>query len=240
MRSEKLGSLQCKIVGGTDGNGGGDGPVVVLLHGYGAPGEDLVPLWRVIDAPKGTRWVFPAAPIALTGYGLMSDSRAWWDIDLPKLMAERMAGKSDSLAKLVPDGLHEAREKVVATLEAVRTTLGVSNEKLILGGFSQGAMLSCDTVLRSRIPFAGLVLMSGTFVAENELRKCMSAPDAVRVPVFQSHGTHDPILPFSEAERLQKAFIEHKWSTEFHSFRGQHEIPMPVLNSLSRFISARF
>ncbi len=235
MRKEVFGSLTCKIAGGTDGNGAGNGPVVVLLHGYGAPGDDLVDLWRAIEAPRGTRWVFPAAPIGLTGYGLMSDARAWWNIDLPKLMTERMAGRSSTMAKTVPDGLTEAREKLCTTLALVRESLGVTSEKMVLGGFSQGAMLACDTVLRGDELFAGLALLSGTFVGELDWRARLQA--RAKIPVFQSHGTHDPILPFDEAERLQKAFAESDWPIEFHSFRGEHAIPMPVLTALAKFVT---
>ena len=46
MRTTTLGQLTVHLTGGTDREGGGDGPLVVLLHGFGAPGTDLVPLWR--------------------------------------------------------------------------------------------------------------------------------------------------------------------------------------------------
>ena len=59
MRIEELEGLKVRIVGGTDGQGGGNGPVVILLHGFGAPGHDLVPLWKALDAPQGTRFLFP-------------------------------------------------------------------------------------------------------------------------------------------------------------------------------------
>ena len=51
MKTISFGGLSCRLVGGADREGGGDGPLVVLLHGFGAPGDDLVQLWRVIDAP---------------------------------------------------------------------------------------------------------------------------------------------------------------------------------------------
>ena len=60
MRTTTLGQLTVHLTGGTDREGGGDGPLVVLLHGFGAPGTDLVPLWRELRAPPGTRFAFPA------------------------------------------------------------------------------------------------------------------------------------------------------------------------------------
>ena len=44
MRIAQFGGLTVRLTGGTDGKGGGNGPIVVLLHGFGAPGDDLVPL----------------------------------------------------------------------------------------------------------------------------------------------------------------------------------------------------
>ena len=80
MRMDTLGGLTVRLTGGTDGKGGGNGPLVVLLHGFGAPGDDLVPLSEYLDAPTGTRFLFPEAPISIPmGFG---DSRAWWMIDM--------------------------------------------------------------------------------------------------------------------------------------------------------------
>ena len=61
MRVDKLGGLTVRLTGGVDGKGGGAGPLVVLLHGFGAPGDDLVALSEYLDAPAGTRFLFPEA-----------------------------------------------------------------------------------------------------------------------------------------------------------------------------------
>ena len=61
MRQERFGGLNVRITGGTDGKGGGRGPLVLLLHGFGAPGDDLVSLADVLNVPTGTRFVFPKA-----------------------------------------------------------------------------------------------------------------------------------------------------------------------------------
>jgi hypothetical protein len=53
--SFKAGPLQVVSVGGTDRQGGGDGPAILLCHGFGAPAEDLVPLARVIDVRASSR-----------------------------------------------------------------------------------------------------------------------------------------------------------------------------------------
>ena len=73
--------------------------------------------------------------------------------------------------------------------------------KVVLGGFSQGAMLACDTALREGPKLAGLVVLSGTLVAEAEWAALF--PTLRGTPVFQSHGTFDPLLPFQAAAMLR-------------------------------------
>lgn len=59
MREEQIGGLRTRVTGGTDGKGGGRGPLVLLLHGFGAPGNDLAPFADVLNITIGTRFVFP-------------------------------------------------------------------------------------------------------------------------------------------------------------------------------------
>lgn len=228
MKTETFGELSCVVTGGDDREGGGDGPVIVLLHGFGAPGTDLVSLWRVLDVPRGTRFVFPAAPLDLSyAYG-MGDARAWWMIDMAALDAAVRSGTFRELGKEIPEGLADARAKLIAALDAIEARLKPS--ALMLGGFSQGAMLSLDVALHTTRPIASLALMSGTLLAEEVWAPLLSARKGL--PVVQSHGTHDPILPFVVAEKLRDRLTAAGLEVDFVPFRGQHEIPPVVLQKI--------
>lgn len=231
MRRVRFGGLDVVLAGGTDREGGGTGPLVVLLHGFGAPGDDLVSLHRVLDVPPGTRFAFPAAPVELSAFGY-GDARAWWMIDMMKLQAAMARGDVRDLTKDVPEGLFSARLLVDAMLDEMTEILAPS--KLVLGGFSQGAMLSADVALRSTRPLAGLVLLSGTMIAEAEWKPLMAK--RAGLPVFQSHGQSDAMLPFSIAERLSKELSDAGLKTRFVPFRGGHEIPPPALDGLNGFL----
>jgi len=233
MRESLLGGLKVRFAGGSDGHGDGDGPLVVLLHGFGAPGDDLVPLADVIQVPTGTRWLFPEAPLSLNmGFG---DSRAWWIIDFARIQEDRAAGRIRDLSVEIPQGLALARERFLAFLKELPRQLSIDYKKTVIGGFSQGAMLTCDAVLRSDYPFAGLVQLSGNLLAKEVWTPLM--PTRKGLPVFQSHGIQDDILPHIGAERLRDALTHSGLVVEWHTFRGGHEIPDPVLWRLSTFIT---
>jgi len=231
MRTESLGGLRTRIAGGTDREGGGDGPVVVLLHGFGAPGDDLVSLWRVIDAPPGTRFVFPEAPLAPPALG---GGRAWWMIDLEAIQRGIASGQPRDLSGGTPEGLTETRVLVVSMLDEVERVLRPS--ALVLGGFSQGAMLACDVALRTERPLAALVMLSGTYVAKQEWDPLMARRRAL--PAFLSHGTADGLLPYATSERLRDAFVAAGLAVTWAPFRGGHEIPTSVVASLGSFLRA--
>lgn len=232
MRKEILGGLTARITGGTDGSGGGEGPVVVLMHGFGAPGDDLVPLWRFLQAPSGTRFIFPEAPLSLSMLGF-GEARAWWMIDLARLEGALAGGTSPSvLAREIPAGLVEAREKVFSLLEEVERRFAPS--RLVLGGFSQGAMLACDVALRARNPPAGLLFFSGAIIAEEEWLSLL--PERRDLAVLLSHGSADPLLPISEARRLYSLLNGFGLAVEWVEFPGGHEIPPLVLEKAGEFL----
>jgi phospholipase/carboxylesterase len=107
----------------------------------------------------------------------------------------------------------------------------------VLGGFSQGAMLALDVALRTKRRPSGLVLLSGTYIAEREWQPLMAARKGTSV--FQSHGESDPILPFAIAEKLRDALGDAGLDVEFHRFGGGHAIPPAVMSSLRTWLSSR-
>jgi phospholipase/carboxylesterase len=224
--------LNVTITGGSDREGGGDGPVVVLMHGYGAPGDDLVGLYRVLGVPREVRFVFPEAPLSppeLAAFG----GRAWWPIDMAALQLAQAQGRQREQSRTAPPGLAAAREQLNTLLDELVRELGVSSEQVILGGFSQGSMLACDVVLRGTRPFAGMALLSSTLLCRDEWLPLMAARKGL--PVLLTHGETDGILPYAGAIELRDALKSAGLDVTWVSFRGGHELPSSVLDALTAF-----
>ena len=229
MREVQLGTLKARIAGGTDREGGGTGPVVVLMHGYGAPGTDLVPLSRELAVPQAVRFVFPEAPLD-AGFG----GRAWWQIDMARLQDRFSPGAVARLTAEVPEGSAASREAMLGLLEALERDFAAKPETTVIGGFSQGAMLATDIVLRTERAFAGLAVLSGTLISHDEWLPLMSARKGLAV--VQSHGRSDAVLPFAVAERLRDELSAAGLAVEFIPFNGGHGIPGSVLEGLTALI----
>jgi phospholipase/carboxylesterase len=155
-------------------------------------------------------------------------------IDMVRMQLAMAAGIDRDLSKDVPEGLAEARRAVDEMLDALAKEM--PDARLVLGGFSQGAMLTLDVALHNPSrKLAGLVQLSGTVIAEAEWRRLF--PGRKGLKVYQSHGRADAILPFAAAERLSKMLSdEMSGEVTFDPFHGPHTIPPQTLKRLSTWI----
>ncbi|MCW5804895.1 MAG: phospholipase [Deltaproteobacteria bacterium] len=225
MNTVEIAGLTTHIAGAADAPN-----TVVLLHGFGAPGDDLVVLADHIRA--GARWFFPEAPLELGG--LYGDSRAWWLLDLAALEADLRTGVPRDRRAELPEGLHAARAQLLRFLDELEAQHGVAPDRLVLGGFSQGAMLSLDVALhRERTP-PRLLLMSGTLLAESDWQPRW--PRLARSKVLLSHGRADGLLPFGVAEALRDRLRDAGATVDWHPFDGGHEIPSAVVAAAGPFL----
>ena len=230
-RMARFGSLDSYLIDGSDQST--PDCLVVLCHGYGAPGSDLVGvvshwLQYLGDHAWKFRFLCPVAPHSLADLGVPG-GRAWWPLNMAQMMEAIAANQFDELHHAEPDGLHEAREALADLVTTARSELAeqagqsVDSIPLVLGGFSQGAMLTMDTSLRSRIdPPQLLIQFSGTVICESQWVASMHRLNQTKV--YQSHGTVDPILPFKSAERLRDLLSQANINATFHSFYGPHTI----------------
>lgn len=239
MRYIDLAGMRLAILGGPDGQGGGTGPLVVLMHGYGASGDDLVPLAAELELGTGVRFAFPEAHLELSLDGVplvpgFPAPRAWWPIDMARLQVGVATRSYESLRDEYPPGLSDARKRISAVLDGLQDALCVGPGNIVLGGFSQGAILACDVALHDPRPFKALLLMSGTLVGEATWSPLFEKRRGTKA--LQSHGQLDPVLPYELALLLHERTVAAGWKSEFVSFSGGHGLNPNVIGRIREFL----
>ena len=234
MRTELIGPLNCRILGDPQQAK----LTLILCHGYGAPGTDLVPLAQELISlddrfAKEVAFVFPEAPHDLAELG-MPGGRAWWPINMQRLQQMMQTNDFQELAKSEPPGMSQAREMFRDFLAEYLSMSSSSIGDVVLGGFSQGAMLVTDATLRLGQSPAGLCVLSGTLLCKEEWTEL--AVHRTGMPVVQTHGTMDPVLPFAMAEELRDLLSDAGLNVTFQDFPGMHTITWEGLELVAKLL----
>jgi lysophospholipase II len=133
-------------------------------------------------------------------------------------------------------GIQESRIKVVSILEAEHKSTGLPYSRMVLAGFSQGGALSLFTGLqlpKENKP-AGVVVMSGYLAAAKQFHLTEGFQT---VPILHCHGTMDPMVQFSMAEKT-KAKITAMGATSYtlKSYPIQHTVSPDEVAEVKRFL----
>lgn len=223
MRQEKIAEFDCVVQDGDSQT------TILIFHGYGADNNDLAPLSQAIKTNGSCRWVFPNGPLEVPiGPGWMG--RAWFPIEMEALEKAMAAGTYREMADYRPQHLEVVRKKALQLVETLIDEPG----DLVIGGFSQGAMLALDVALNMSSPPKGIVLWSGTIVNQQEWGTNMAKLKSV--PVYQSHGSTDPLLDPKAAQKLHELMKTSGLKAQFTGFQGGHEIPVDVIQKTSEFL----
>jgi phospholipase/carboxylesterase len=166
--------------------GGAPRKLVVLLHGLGADGFDLIdlaPQWG--KAVPQALFVAPHAPepCDIAPYG-----RQWFSV-------------GDRTEARLAAGVRVAAEALSAFMDAETAALGLAPSDVALMGFSQGAMMALFTALRRDPPPAAVLAYSGRLVAAGAL----GAELRGRPPVLIVHGEADEVVPVGESRKAEAA-----------------------------------
>jgi phospholipase/carboxylesterase len=165
-------------------SGGKPRRLVILLHGLGADGNDLIglaPYWaRLLPEAE---FLSPNAPfpcdMAPHGYQWFSSQ--------------------DRSPQAVLGGVRAAAPILDAFIDEALEERGLGSSELALVGFSQGTMMSLFVGLRRAEPVAGIVGFSGRLLAPELLASELRS----RPPILLVHGTEDPLVPYSSLEAAE-------------------------------------
>ena len=195
--------------------------VVILLHGYGANGDDLIGLAPALSAAlPDTFFVAPNAPYPCPQNPL--GGLQWFNV-LEEKHQERLTQ------------IRVAASIIDAFIDSELKRLGIEENKLALLGFSQGTMLSLHVGLRRSKSPAGILAYSGRLEAPELLVDEIS----VRPPVLLIHGEDDPLIPVNLMGVAADSLIKNGVKVDTHNRHGlQHGIDQEGINIGADFLQS--
>jgi len=186
---------------------------VLLMHGLGADGHDfesLVPELHLPASPS-VRWVFPHAPVRPVTINGGHRMRAWYDI----LAIDRRAPEDEV-------GIRQSAEAIGALVRREHER-GISLDRIVLAGFSQGGAMALFTGLRWPERLGGVVGLSSYLPLAVAL-PAEAHPANASVPVFMAHGTFDPVVPPALGEGSHGLLRSRGYDVEWRTYPMPHSV----------------
>ncbi len=168
--------------------------LVVLCHGVGADGHDLIdlaPTW----APALPHAAF-AAPDAPERYDMAPMGRQWFSI------ADRTPARLEA-------GVAAAANALDGFIDAELARLGLPPDAYALMGFSQGAMTVLYTGLRRAVAPRAVLAFSGALIAPDRLAETTACP-----PILLVHGEADEVVPVERSRLAERALLAAGFAVE--------------------------
>jgi len=155
--------------------------LVVMLHGLGSDGHDLISLVPYVQ--NSMQYCHFFSPHGIEEYDMAPFGYQWFSVmDRNESVITRLVEKNVPLIKNI--------------IAQKQQELAVTNSDTILLGFSQGAMISVYLTLTSDEPYAAAISFSGKLIKPQQLINKLT-------PICLIHGKEDDVLPYSETQALE-------------------------------------
>jgi phospholipase/carboxylesterase len=191
--------------------------LVVLLHGYGSNGDDLMTLAPLIQPLlPNAAFVAPNAPSRIAE---LAEGYQWWPI------------RGFSPGELAA-GAIAAAPAIDAFLTSELARLHLADDRLLLIGFSQGTMMALHVGPRRERPIAGIIGFSGMLVAP----ALLAHEVRIRPPILLVHGTADDVVPFRSMADAHATLTALDFNVDIHVSKGSgHTVGPDGLAAASAF-----
>jgi phospholipase/carboxylesterase len=191
---------------------------LVLLHGRGADEQDLFPLLDIIDPHQRLLAATARAPLTLPPGG------AHWYV-------VRRVGYPD------PESFHATYPQLGEWFDGLLAEHGIPHERAVIGGFSQGSVMSYALALGAGRPRpAGIIALSG-FMPEVEGFR-LDLRNAAGLPVYIAHGIHDPVISVEFGRAARDRLIAVGADVTYRESPIPHTIDPEVMRELPPWVRA--
>jgi len=198
---------------------------VIWLHGLGADGHDFEPIVPELHYPTRaqTRFIFPHAPMRPVTLNQGYVMRAWYDIiAINDSAAQDEAGIRETATRISDLIAHEERR-------------GISSERIVLAGFSQGGAIALHLGMRYPQRLAGILALSTYLPLVQTLAQ--EAAEANRtVPIYMAHGEYDPVVPITMALQSHEHLDTLGYEVDWHVYHMEHSVCPQEMADISRWL----
>ena len=199
---------------------------VIWLHGLGADGHDFAPIVPELNAPN-TRFIFPHAPHKPITMNNGYEMRAWYD-----LFGLSMQHQQDEA------GMREMQKNIEALI-ANEVAQGISEDNIVLAGFSQGGAMALFTALRHPKKLAAVLALS-TYVSLKEKLADEANPANQDTPILMAHGRFDNVITLDTCLVSRRLLESLHYKLEWHEYAMAHSVCQEEIDDISRFLSKVF
>jgi phospholipase/carboxylesterase len=196
---------------------------VIWLHGLGASGHDFEPVVPELGLPEdaAVRFIFPHAPnLPVTINGGMT-MPAWYDI------------KAMDIDRVVDTEQLMASAKAVGKLVEREIEKGISANRIIIAGFSQGGAVAYELGLSYPERLGGILALSTYFATADSVQRSEANAD---IPISVYHGTFDPMVPESLGVRSVETLKGMGYKPTYQTFPMEHSVCLEEVQDIGRFI----
>ena len=215
--------------------GSSDSAAILWLHGFGdSPGgwaAGLQPFRTSVDAKW--KWIHLCAPTFVQPCFGNRKFRAWGQF----LTQERLRpGSTDYMDNDKEGAYASSVEAVLAELGELERSLPPN--RLVIGGFSQGAAIALECALRYPKALAGCIVLAGwARPPVHELLAAAKGKQEISTPFLLCHGESDDMVDVSCAEAAKDMLLESGANVQFHKYPGiQHESCPELLTAVMEFM----
>lgn len=202
--------------------------LVIWLHGLGDSGHGFAPIVPELklDPSLGIRFIFPHAPVQpVTINGGMKMS-SWYDIKSMDL--ESRADEA---------GVIESSALVEQIIEA-QMAKGISSDKIILAGFSQGGVITLHLATRFNHQLAGIMALSTYMCAPQKLAEQKHHAND-QTAIFMAHGRQDDVVPFQAGQSAKQTLESCGYQVSWQDYPMAHNVCIEQINAIGQWLTER-
>ena len=199
---------------------------VIWLHGLGADGYDFEPVVKQLlkaDALPNVRFILPHAPDRAVTRNNGYVMPAWYDVyGIIPVEQEDEAGI-------------QASQRYIDALIQTEIDRGISSNRIVLAGFSQGGAIALHTALRYPHRLAGVLALSTYLPLHSKLSTEAHAANK-NTPIFMAHGVFDDVISLDMSKLSRNLLQDSQYPVSWHEYRMAHSVCTDEIADIEQFL----